>query len=387
MPDREFLVPRSQAELVLEGLALNAKQRKDMGPLSALQAADDDEEALLRDRLLNLVGKGFELPSQDWNLELQVLPAPTPIPQPQGGARPVGRRAAERRETEPRIGATVAVLDTSIDDHHDLFGTVVASPTSIYDDKDQIVDEEGKPLNPASSHATFVAGIIAQQAPNARIIVHKIVDDATASTTLLGLAQGLLTVARMGAQVINLSVATAVTSDVGYAFPVEVALAGLRSEVPVIAAAGNQGESGPRWPAGLSRVVAVGSAEPDPKEGGWVRSDFSNYGTWVNLWAPGRDVESTYVDLPNDNAKKKKKLSWAKWDGTSFAAAIVTGRVAALMEEGEEEEEAWVDPWGAINRLLAVPGRVDLRGKEGEQLQRGPLVEPDPRSGLKYRGR
>jgi hypothetical protein len=380
MPDREYLVPRSQAELVLEGLAWNEERRKDMGGLSLLQAADDDEAELLSKRLLKLVSKGFERPRPDWDLELLVRPAPTPIPQPEGGARPLGRHAAERRETEPRIGATVAILDTATCPHPWLSGAYVASPASIYDNEDQVVDEKGKPINLASSHATFIAGIIAQQAPNARIIVHKIVDDTNASTTLLGLAEGLLTVGKMGAQVINLSVATTITSEVDYAFPVEVALDGLGPDVPVIAAAGNHGESALRWPAGLSKVVAVGSAGPDPKDGGWVRSATSNYGPWVNLWAPGEAVVSTYIDFPNDNGKNKDR-SWAIWDGTSFAAAIVTGRVAAIMEtEG-------VDAWDAVNRLLAVPGRVHLRGKEDEELQLGPLVEPDPRSGLDYKGR
>lgn len=381
MPDREFLVPRSQAELVLEVLAWSAERRKDMGGLSALKAADDDEAELLRDRLLKLVGKGFERPGTDWDLNLGLLirPAPTPIPQPERAARPVGRHAAERRETDARIGATVAILDTATCPHPWLSGAYVASPASIYDNEDQVVKKNGKPINLASSHATFIAGIIAQQAPNARIIVHKILDDTSASTTLLRLAEGVLTVGKMGAQVINLSVATTVTADVGYAFPVEVALEGLGPDVPVIAAAGNQNDTTPRWPAGLSRVVAVGSAAPDPKAGGWVRSRFSNYGPWVNLWAPGEDVESTYIDFPNDKRKNTKR-SWGIWNGTSFAAAIVTGRVAAIMEtEG-------VDAWDAVNQLLAEPGEVKLRGKKGESPQLGPLVEPDPSSNLKYKG-
>jgi subtilisin family serine protease len=149
----------------------------------------------------------------------------------------------------------------------------------------------------------------------------------------------------------------------------------------VVAAAGNQNRSTPHYPAALDNVIAVGAAEPRPKEGGWQRTRFSNFGRWVNLWAPGREVVSTYIDFPNDKGLNRER-SWARWDGTSFSAAIVSGRVAAIMEADGGTA------WEAVNRVLAEsPARVDLRDEDAEVPRLGPLVEPDPRSRLAYLGR
>ena len=375
--DRGFLVRRSQAHLVLDALDWSRERREDAAGFSVLQADSDDEADILRQRLLQLIGKGFEHPQSAWDLDLRMFAAPTPIPQPERNAVPVhGRHAKERRESS-QIGPTIGVLDTGICPHKFCVGCFFAPASSIYDDESQVWRDDG-PVNEASSHATFITGIIAQQAPNARVIVLKVLDDESASTNVIGLAEGVVQLRQMGAQVVNLSLVTTGPADVDYAFPIEVALEQLGPDIPVIAAAGNQSRSKRVWPAGLDNVLAVGAAEPRPEKGGWQRTEFSNFGPWVNLWAPGREVISTYIDFPNDKGRNRDR-SWAKWDGTSFSAAIVTGRVAALMESDGSTA------WEAVNRILVeAPARVDLRDDDAPP---GPLVEPNPRSGLDYLGR
>ncbi len=81
----------------------------------------------------------------------------------------------------------------------------------------------------------------------------------------------------------------------------------------VIFAAGNDNFSNGA-PANYENVIAVGAVAADG-----TRSDFSNYGKWVDIAAPGTDIYST---VPGDQYKSK--------NGTSMACPHVSG-VAALL--------------------------------------------------------
>lgn len=80
----------------------------------------------------------------------------------------------------------------------------------------------------------------------------------------------------------------------------------------VIFAAGN--ENIPYGtPANYERIIAVGAID---KNG--VRASYSNYGSWVDICAPGSDIMSTVIE------------GYARMDGTSMACPHVSG-VAALL--------------------------------------------------------
>jgi subtilisin family serine protease len=106
------------------------------------------------------------------------------------------------------------------------------------------------------------------------------------------------------------------------------ALSRLGSDVLVIAAAGNSGE-GRRWPGAFGAVIDVSSArdDADPLTAAPPPS-------WVDALAPGTDVTSTYLfgEVVDDALPAATTfLGYAKWNGTSFATAFVSGAVAAAM--------------------------------------------------------
>jgi len=203
----------------------------------------------------------------------------------------------------------VAVLDTGVDQQHeDLAGKVM----------DSVNFTDTKTVSDRLGHGTHVAGIIAATvnneigiagaAPNARLLNVKIADDkgmVWASAT----AKGIIWAVDNGAKIINMSLAIPAATP---ALEEAVDYAWSKGAV-IIAAAGNTGSSVPTYPASCSHVIAV--AATDINGALWDRS---NYGDWVNAYAPGVEI---YSALPGN--------SYGYKSGTSMATAYVTG-VAAL---------------------------------------------------------
>ncbi|MDK9700951.1 MAG: S8 family serine peptidase [bacterium] len=86
----------------------------------------------------------------------------------------------------------------------------------------------------------------------------------------------------------------------------------------VLASAGNSNSSTIQYPGGYTGVMAVAALDR-----GNVKADFSNYGSWVDISAPGVDIWSTMVvNTYNPNP-------YVAWDGTSMATPTAAS-VAAL---------------------------------------------------------
>jgi subtilisin family serine protease len=194
-----------------------------------------------------------------------------------------------------------------------------------------------------TGHGTFVAGVARCMAPAARVIVANAF--AIAGSTLESdLAKRLDAALRLGVDIFHLSIATPSRKDLPLA-AFEAWLRHMRQYkgVVCIVAAGNDGSRRPSWPAAFAEVVSVGALAGDWRS----RASFSNFGGWVDVYAPGRSLVNAYATgrytchvRPYKN-KVRKFHGMAKWSGTSFSTPIVTGLIAARMSRtGENGQEA-----------------------------------------------
>ncbi|MFB6258721.1 MAG: S8 family peptidase [Flavobacteriales bacterium] len=93
-----------------------------------------------------------------------------------------------------------------------------------------------------------------------------------------------------------------------------------QDSIVLIASAGNSGGTDTLWPAGMQEVLAVGSTGK-----GDTMSSFSQYGTWIDLVAPGSKIYSTLWEGDSMNS------TYDTLSGTSMSCPMVAG-VAGLMK-------------------------------------------------------
>jgi thermitase len=217
--------------------------------------------------------------------------------------------------TRGSSGQEIAVLDTGVDyNHPDLDGKTIRG----YD----FVDNDYYPMD-LNGHGTHVAGTaaaetnngtgIAGMAPNTKILAVRVLD-ASGNGSLADIADGIRYAADTGAEVINLSLGcdcstTTLKNAVDYAW---------NKGSVVIAAAGNDGVSTTFEPASYSNVIAVGAVDSRDR-----KASFSNYGSWVDVTAPGVDIAAT---VPNNG--------YAYMSGTSMASPHVAGLAGLLASQG-----------------------------------------------------
>jgi subtilisin family serine protease len=215
-----------------------------------------------------------------------------------------------------------------------------------------------EPIPPYTAHGTFVAGVTRCVAPDADIIVTNAF--AIAGSTLESdLVPRLVAALGLGVDIFHLTIAAPTRHDLPLiAFEAWLRLLRQYKGVVVVVAAGNSGSRRPSWPAAFSEVVSVGALAADWRS----RASFSNFGGWVDVYAPGRDLINAYATgtyqctVAPYTGQLRHFYGMAMWSGTSFSTPIVTGLIAARMsrtgENGQEAARALL----ARARDQAIPG-------------------------------
>jgi subtilisin family serine protease len=259
--------------------------------------------------------------------------------------------------------ADTGLLRDAATDHPWLVGVRTEDPekdTNKNQDMDPRKPLRGNPpqLPPYVGHGTFVAGVMRCMAPAADVVVANAVSIA-GSHLESDLVRRLDEALGSGVDIFHLTIASPTRNDL----PLVAFRQWLRhlqdySGAVCVAPAGNEDGRRPNWPAAFSDVIGVGALGGDWRG----RASFSNFGGWVDVFAPGRDLVNAYATgtytCTVDPYKNDKRSFYgmAKWSGTSFSTPIVTGLIAARMSRTGENARQAAAALLAEARAQAIPG-------------------------------
>jgi hypothetical protein len=239
-------------------------------------------------------------------------------------------------------GVIVAVIDTGIDRNHpDIAQHIWTDPgeipnDGIDNDGDGLVDDfEGWDFvtgtgdtmdrmmnnqNSVAGHGTFIAGLIALIAPEAKIMPVRAFTPEGISDAFT-VASAIKYATDHKARVINFSFGTPDESEVMHD---AIRYARARG-VLLVAAVGNENKSNdvlPQFPANWNQeVMGVAALDSDNRKAG-----FSNFGSSVSVSAPGVSLISIFPESTSDP-------DYAMWSGTSFAAPLASAEAALILQD------------------------------------------------------
>lgn len=274
-----------------------------------------------------------------------------------------GISALEAWGTTRGQGVTVAVLDSGITAHPDLDANVLPGYDFIAEsafsndgngrDSDPTdagnwtVDDQcftGSKATPSDWHGTHVAGTIAAiannnegiagVAPEAKIVPVRVLGacggfDSDITDGIIWAAGGSVRgvpANQHPAQVINMSIGSEGTCTTPYRQA--IAQANKRGSIVVVAAGNNNFDASKSSPGNCEDVITVGATDKNGK-----RSYFSNYGSRVDVSAPGGDRRywgGGILSTLNAGKTAPGKADYAEYQGTSMAAPQVAGIVALM---------------------------------------------------------
>ena len=211
-------------------------------------------------------------------------------------------------------GAKVAIVDSGVYSEHPDIGRIVAQRDFV--EGDAVADDD-------YGHGTHVTGIAGALTDNGKgvaggcfgcgLIIGKVMGFG-GFTTDSRIVEGIDWSVNQGADVVNLSLGGPADSSV-----LRTAVNRAHGQGAVlVAAAGNDGVSEPRYPAAYSKVIAVSAIGTDDR-----LARFSDRGRWVDLAAPGTDIIST-----------SNSGGYDRQSGTSMAAPFVSGLAGLLASQG-----------------------------------------------------
>jgi thermitase len=309
------LEPNAPAALASEVMRWVSHSCERLAPLGAsvlrLNRATDAES--VRDLLLALPGVRYV------ERNYLVFTCNDPLSSQQWGLTRIQAAQAWAIAT-PQRTVYLAIIDTGVDaTHPDLAQRVRRySNGTVYGYNTQLNNANTHDFH---GHGTHCAGIAAAHTGNGvgiagvastapvQIMPVKVLNDQGIGT-MTDVARGIIWAADNGAHVLSLSLGgNAGTQQLADA----VNYAWNRGCV-VVAAAGNNGSNAPFYPAAYENALAVAASDPNDR-----LTDFSQYGTWVDIAAPGSSILST---VPGNR--------YEAWSGTSMACPHVAGAAALI---------------------------------------------------------
>jgi hypothetical protein len=286
-----------------------------------------------------------------------------------------------------------AVIDSGVDGTHpDLSGKLVAGWNFV-----------GNNANTSDvlGHGTAVAGTLAAASNNGigvagvswnTLIMPLVVVDSSDFASYSNMAAAIQYAVDHGAKIINLSLggpgsSSTLQNAVNYAWG---------KGATIFAAAMNNSNSAPQYPAACTNVVAVSATDNTDSLAG-----FSDYGNWITLAAPGTNILTTV-----------QGGGYGYWMGTSFSSPIAAGvatlvlavnpamtnsSLVTLLERNTDDlGTAGYDTsfgWGRVNAYKAVtaaqgttapatisisPLTATLGGGQAQQFQAAPTGGSNP---------
>lgn len=321
-----------------------------------------------------------------WESVAPEASATDPTPSLAGGVTRLwldGKVVASLKESVPQIGApeawaagldgagaTVAVLDTGIDDTHPDLATQVAAEASFV---------PGESVDDINGHGSHVASTIAGTgagsagdytgvAPGADLIVGKVLGGLSGEGQDSWVIAGMEWAVAQGADVVNMSLGDTAPSDGSDPMSMAVDTLSLQSGTLFVIAAGNTGGELIAAPGAASSALTVGAVDKQDQLA-WFSSTGPLSGTAglkPDLVAPGVDITAARSqDMTDGGTGLYQTLS-----GTSMATPHVAGAAAILAQQhpgwtGEQIKEQLMSSAlgldaGGYSPYQVGTGRVDV---------------------------
>lgn len=306
-------------------------------------------------------------------------------------------RLPEAHSLSRGAGITVAVLDTGVDRAHPALAGKLVSGFDFVDFDNDPSEVGTRATHPLYGHGTHVTGLVAASAPESKIVPIRVLDTNGVGNIWV-LAEALLYAANLDpdgnpatddqVRVINMSIATrrptALLNDVigditcGFSddgddddesggsgtIPVTnraECLTEGRGGIVVVASAGNRGSTIAEYPAAesinIGGALAVAASNRQDR-----RAAFSNWGSWVEIAAPGDVIISS---VPGGG--------YGVWGGTSMASPLVAGQAALIRSYHRQRQ---LTATQVVNHIISssamVGGQVPFRVDAAASLSTSP---------------
>ncbi|MDQ1667332.1 MAG: hypothetical protein QOH75_3363 [Actinomycetota bacterium] len=354
----EFLVADRDLERALAGLRADDSDIEVVDSLtegvSLLRGRGTDIDGPL-DRLDALLGPGVVTPNHVLSVcdKTGLCPASEPaVPatlEPWPAVAPV----------KEGKGVRVAVVDTGFlsDGWNKPWLNGVIADAGDIEDPDSWPAPDGF-IDPYAGHGTFIAGVIRCIAPGSEVTVEQVIDQAGVVDEA-ALIKQLDEALAKSPDIISFSAGTYTRLNIPPKAFVEFFENRLKHHkgVVLVAAAGNDATRTPFWPAAFPWAVSVGALDATGRD----RADFSNFGGWVDCYAPGENLVNAYATgqyrtVVDPSDVRTFADGMCEWSGTSFSTPVVAGLIAARMaRSGENGQQAAAKLLQAA-QIQAIPG-------------------------------